>query len=62
MKEYTDKELTKIYKDANDIGDGKNPQISTAQIFAAMRYIANLEDSTQKQYVEAIQDTNKIEV
>jgi len=33
----TDEELTAIYKDANNIPEGKNPSISTKFIFAAMR-------------------------
>ena len=33
----TDDQLTEIYKSANNIGEGKNPPISTKFIFAAMR-------------------------
>lgn len=35
--ELTDDQLTEIYKSANNIGEGKNPPISTKFIFAAMR-------------------------
>lgn len=37
MNILTDEDLTAIYKRANNIGDGKNPPISTKFIFAAMR-------------------------
>jgi hypothetical protein len=40
MKEksnFTDAELTKIYCDANGIGEGKRPPITTQRIFTAMR-------------------------
>lgn len=37
-KRYTDKELTKIYNQANNIAEGKSPPITTERIFAAMRY------------------------
>ena len=41
MTTFTDQELTKIYNEANNIGEGKSPPISTEKIFTAMRYIAN---------------------
>ena len=34
----TDAELTAIYNEANGIGAGKNPPITTQRIFAAMRF------------------------
>ena len=34
----TDAELTAIYNEANGIGAGKNPSITTQRIFAAMRF------------------------
>ena len=40
MRELSDAELTKIYNDANGIGAGKSPPISTQKIFTAMRAVA----------------------
>ena len=39
----TDEELTALYNAANNITGGKNPPISTARIFAAMRRAAAIE-------------------
>lgn len=36
----TDAELTVIYNEANGIGAGKRPMITTQRIFAAMRAVA----------------------
>jgi hypothetical protein len=36
----TDADLTAIYNEANGIGEGKRPMLSTARIFAAMRLVA----------------------
>jgi hypothetical protein len=33
----TDQELTRIYNEANGIGEGKSPPITTQRIFTAMR-------------------------
>lgn len=35
--EFTDKDLTRIYNEANGINGGKNPPITTERIFKAMR-------------------------
>jgi len=40
LEEFSDRELTKIYNDANGISLGKSPPISTQKIFTAMRAMA----------------------
>lgn len=48
----TDAELTEIYKSANNIGEGKNPPISTKFIFAAMRKCYELGLATKEKQNE----------
>ena len=48
MKQYTDEDLTHIYKEANGRAEGKNPPITTKMIFTAMRAIAALQESQEK--------------
>lgn len=38
----SDEELTKIYNNANNIGEGKSPPITTERIFKAMRACLNI--------------------
>jgi hypothetical protein len=36
----TDAELTAIYNEANGVGEGKRPPLTTEKVFAAMRLVA----------------------